>query len=206
MPACAGMTAVQGGAAGRPNAIGLQQRRQHDTSLYLPQRVDHNGTHQHNRVLLGGPPHTSEAKGASAEITSINSAQLGNLDRYGGVQAGTPRSRLGHLVPSPFISTFPIACRQHLADGEEAPLKGVGHPIRIDSEVMWYHKRKGLGVVTGAKSYAVMLVDLLASGRPLGRLQIVATSGASRTDAADMAEAMAEALAEWIRSRRNSSG
>ena len=57
------------------------------------------------------------------------------------------------------------------------------------------------GVVTGEKSYAVMLLDLSSGGRQLGRLQIVATSGASRTDAADMAEAMAEALAKWIDDR-----
>ena len=141
-----------------------------------------------------------EAKGASAEITIVN-MPTGDFRNMGGVQAASPRSRLGSLLPGEFAATFPSACRKFLVEADDAPLKGGGAPLGIDSEVMWYHKRKGFGVVTGEKSYAVMLLDLSSGGRQLGRLQIVATSGASRTDAADMAEAMAEALAKWIDDR-----
>lgn len=140
-----------------------------------------------------------EAKGASAEITPIGGANPGNLRSLSGVQASAPRTRLGSLVPGEFVSSFAPACRKSLVDGKDAPLAASGQPLQIESEVMWYHKRQGLGVVTGEKSYAVMLLDLSSAGRNLGRVQIVATSGASRTDAADMAEAMAEELADWIR-------
>ncbi|MCB9851952.1 MAG: hypothetical protein H6819_02560 [Phycisphaerales bacterium] len=142
-----------------------------------------------------------EAKGASAEITPIGGANPSNFRNFAGVQAAAPRTRLGNLVPGEFISSFAPACQKCLVDGKEAPLAGSGQPVQIDSEVMWYHKRQGLGVVTGEKSYAVMLLDLSGAGRNLGRVQIVASSGASRTDAADMAEAMAEELADWIRGR-----
>lgn len=143
-----------------------------------------------------------EAKGASAELTPVDVSGAGNFSNIAGVQASAPRSRLGNLVPGEFISTFPTACRKHLVDGKDAPLAGAGQPLQIGSEVMWYHHRKGIGVVTGEKSYAVMLLDLSAGGRNLGRVQIVASSGASRTDAADMADAMAEELADWIRVRQ----
>lgn len=143
-----------------------------------------------------------EAKGASAELTQIDNSRGGNFANVSGVQAGSPRTRLGHLVPGDFISSFAPACRKFLAEGDDAPLTGSGQPLQIDSEVMWYHQRKGLGVVTGEKSYAVMLLDLQSGGRSMGRVQIVASSGASRTDAADMAEAMAEELADWIRQRQ----
>ncbi len=145
-----------------------------------------------------------EAKGASAEVEIINNPTA-NFRNMGGVQAGQPRSRLGSLMPGEFAATFPAACRKYLVEADDAPLKGSGTPLKIDSEVMWYHKRRGLGVVTGEKSYAVMLLDLASGGRQIGRLQIVATSGASRTDAADMAEAMAEELAKWIDDRSGSS-
>lgn len=146
-----------------------------------------------------------EAKGASAEITPIDVSGAGTFSNIAGVQAGTPRTRLGNLVPAAFISSFPTACRKELVDAKDAPLAGSGQALQLDSEVMWYHHRKGLGVVTGAKSYAVMVVDMHAGSRNLGRIQIVASSGASRTDAADMAEAMADEFAVWIRQRQGKS-
>ncbi|HPF40878.1 MAG TPA: hypothetical protein P5081_07255 [Phycisphaerae bacterium] len=143
-----------------------------------------------------------EAKGASAEITPIGGVNPSSLRNFGSVNATAPTSRLGNLVPGDFISGFGPACRKALTEGKDAPLAAAGQPLQISSEVMWYHKRKGLGVVTGEKSYAVMLLDLSGGGRTLGRIQIVASSGASRTDSADMAEAMAEELADWIRGHK----
>lgn len=143
----------------------------------------------------------TEAKGAEAEITIVPGTSIANFNAYDDVSVSAPRTRLGSLVPSSLSSTLPGALKAALTTGEKAPFSGGGNNFSISGEVMWYHERGGLGVITGSKSYAVVLLDLQDGGQALGRLQVVASSGASRTGPEDMAEAVAEAVAEWFEER-----
>jgi len=145
----------------------------------------------------------TEAKGAEAEITIVPGTSIANFNAYGDVSVSAPRTRLGSLVPASLSSTLPGALKAALTTGEKAPFTGGGKNFSISGEVMWYHERGGLGVITGSKSYAVVLLDLQDGGQGLGRLQVVASSGASRTGPEDMAEAVAEAVAEWFEERVN---
>ncbi len=145
----------------------------------------------------------TEAKGAEAEITIVPGTSIANFNAYGDVSVSAPRTKLGSLVPGSLSNTLPGAFKTALTTGEKAPFAGGGKGFSITGEVMWYHERGGLGVITGSKSYVVVLLDLQDGGQSLGRLQVVASSGASRTGPEDMAEAIAEAVAEWFEERVN---
>lgn len=143
----------------------------------------------------------SEVKGADADITIVPGTSIANFNGYGDVVVSTPRTRLGSLVPATLTNTLPAALKAALTTGDKAPFSSGGKQFGISGEVMWYHERGGLGVITGSKSYAVVLLDLQDGGRSLGRLQVVSSSGASRTGPEDMAEAIAEAVADWFDER-----
>lgn len=143
-----------------------------------------------------------EFKGAGSKAAEVPGIRSGGFAQYKGVTIGQPRSDLGRLVDSKFTVALPGAMRKALTTGEKPLFRGGSPTLTIDPEITWYHESGGLGGILGSDSFAVALFWLSDGGTPLGKVQVVTKSGASRTGEADMAKSMAKGLARWFKKQR----
>lgn len=144
----------------------------------------------------------TEVKGASSKATPVPGIVSSELVQYRGVTVGTPRTDLDVLVDRKFMSALPGAVRDALTTGEEILFPGGSPTLNIDPEVTWYYEATGVGDILGSDSYAVVLFWIETDGKPLGKVQLVTKSGASRIDEADMAASMAKGLAKFFKKGR----
>lgn len=147
-----------------------------------------------------------EAKGAKAQAIEVPGTLTTDFSDFKAVEVGEPGNRLGGLVLVDFYHSLRPMLVKYLAQEEGCPFPGgsgsgaaSGPVLRVDSDIMWYHDRGGgLAAVLGKDSFAIGLFTLSYNGEEVGRVQVVTKSGASRTEAPDMAEAMARGLARFI--------
>jgi len=143
-----------------------------------------------------------EAAGASSEGAEVPGTVKSTFARYRGVSVGPVESKLGGLVSAEFKAALPAEVRKALATTEDALFPGGSSKLTIKPEVMWFHDASAIGSIIGSDSYAVVLFHVSGEEGDLGRYQIVTSSAASRTGAADMASSMAGELADWFEQRR----
>ncbi len=143
-----------------------------------------------------------EAAGASSKARAVPGLTSSSLAQCQGISVGTPRSDLGSLVDPKFTSALPVALRDSLTGGEEPLFRGGSPTLEIDSEIAWYHEAGGVGGIVGSDSYVVVLFWLSVDGAPMGKVQLVTKSAASRTGEDDMAKSMAKGLASFLKKHR----
>ena len=143
-----------------------------------------------------------EAKGAGSKARAIPGTITGGLARFRGVQIATPRTDVGGLVDARFRGVLAGHLREALTQGEEPIFPGGSPTMRIEPEITWYHEAGSLGDLMGSDSFAIGLFWLSADGADLGRVQVVTKSGATRTGPEELAESMADGLAEFFEKQR----
>ncbi|MBN2563634.1 MAG: hypothetical protein JXQ75_22165 [Phycisphaerae bacterium] len=143
-----------------------------------------------------------EVQGASSEARAVPGTHTATLATYQAVKIDNPRSDLGGLVDSRFSGVLLGALRGALTEGEEPVFRGGSPVLEIQPEITFYSEAGGLGSILGSDSYAVVLFWLSADGAPVGKVQVVTKSGASRTGEADMAKSMADGLAGFMKKHR----
>lgn len=143
-----------------------------------------------------------EVKGASSKAQPVPGTSVSRYSRYQGVSISNPRTDLGGLVDRKFTSALGTALRKELTTDKDAPFRGGSPTLTIEPEVAWYSEAGGLGGMLGSDSYAVVLFWLSEDGSPLGKVQIVTKSAASRTGEDDMANSMAKKLAGFFSKQR----
>ncbi len=148
----------------------------------------------------------TEVKGASGKAVPVPGLSRASLANYNGVQIGRLRTDLGGLVSAEYRSALPSALRARLTQPREdkpAIFRGGSPVLTINPEIAFYSRPGALGGMLGNDSYAVVLFWLEGGGGPIGKVQVVAKSGASRTGAADLADATAKGLAKYLGGNRD---
>lgn len=151
----------------------------------------------------------TEIKGAGAKAQEVPGTSTAALRQYGGVKVNAPHSDVSRLVDPGFASALPGAVREKLTQRDEnqkdkPPIFSGGPPIlELDPEITFYSRPGSLGEILGSDSYAVVLFWLKADGTDVGKIQVVAKSGASRTGPDDLARASADGLAKFFKKHRN---
>lgn len=149
----------------------------------------------------------TELKGASGKAVPAPGLSRASLANYNGVQIGGPRTDVGWLVNAEYRSALPSALRARLTQprGDKPAIFSGGSPVlTINPEIAFYFRPGALGGMLGNDSIAVVLFWFEGGGGPVGKVQVVAKSGASRTGAADLADATAKGLAEFLDDARDS--
>jgi len=139
-----------------------------------------------------------EVQGATSKAQPVPGTSARGFGQYQGVDIKSPRSDLGSLVDRRFNASLPAELRRHLTTEKGAPFAGGSPVLTIEPEIIWYHEAGGLGGILGSDSYAVGLFWLSAADAPLGKVQVVTRSAATRTGPEDMAKSMAKELAEFF--------
>ncbi len=140
----------------------------------------------------------SEVVGASSKARAVPGLSTARLGQFQGVKINAPRSDLGGLVSSRFTSALPGALRKELITDKDAPFPGGSPTLEIDPEITFFSDQGGVGDLLGSDSYAVALFTLSSDGAPLGKVQVVTKTAASRTGDEDMAKSMAKSLAQFF--------
>lgn len=141
----------------------------------------------------------SEVAGASSKGHAVPGLATSKITACQGVKIGAPRTDLGSLVSSRFSGALPGALRKALTQGKEPMFSGGSPTLEIDPQITWYSEAGGLGGLLGSDSYAVVLFWLSCDGSPLGKVEVVAKTGAARTSDEDMADAVAKGLANFLK-------
>jgi len=145
-----------------------------------------------------------EVAGAGSKAVSVPGTSTSQFSRFNSVKITPPRTDLGGLVDRKFSSALAGALRSELVSGKDPVFHGGSPVLDIDPEITWYSESGGLGGLLGSDSYAVALFWLSSEGAPVGKVQVVTKSGASRTGEAEMAKSMAGELAKFLKKGRPS--
>ncbi len=143
-----------------------------------------------------------EVKGAGSKAVSVPGTSTSQFSRFSGVKISQPRTDLGGLVDRKFSSALTVALKTSLVSGKDPVFHGGSPALEIEPEITWYNEAGGLGGLLGSDSYAVVLFWLSSEGAPVGKVQVVTKSGASRTSEGDMAKSMAGELAKFFKKGR----
>jgi hypothetical protein len=139
-----------------------------------------------------------EAKGAGSDCEPVPGTGGGSFAQFQGVTISPPRSELGGLVNTKFMTSLPTELRKSLVEGEKAQFKGSNPTLAIEPEVCYFHKGGG----PFPTKIAVVLYWLKADGADYGRVQIVTKSEATGTGDEDMAASNAKELASYLEKRK----
>ena len=139
-----------------------------------------------------------EAKGAGSDAEPVPGSGGGSFAQFQGVNIGQPRTDLGGLVNSDFMTSLPNELRKHLVEAEDASFKGSAPSLTIEPEVRYFHRGGG----PFPTKIAVVLYWLRGDGADYGRIQVVTKSEATGTGDDDMAASNARELATYLADRK----
>ena len=135
-----------------------------------------------------------ESKGADSDLTVISESSRVSFTRFDSVEVLPIQSELRHLVPVSFRSALPLAIRSSLTGKDGALRGGKGLTLTVQPIATFFLIKGTFKELVGSYSYAACVFVLLEDGRELSRVQIIARSGANRTDLADLAREMGRSL------------
>lgn len=139
-----------------------------------------------------------EAKGAGSDVEPVPGSGGGSFAQFQGVTIDPPRTDLGGLVNSGFMTSLPTQLQKHLTQEADAPFKGSTPALSIEPEVRYFHRGGG----PFPTKIAVVLYWLKADGSDYGRVQVVTKSEATGTGDDDMANSNAKELASYLAKRK----
>jgi len=144
----------------------------------------------------------NEFRGARSNVIEVPGTISRRIDDFHAVDIRDVRSDLGTLVPTAFADALPRALQSSLINAETAPFAGEGPSLTVAPSIRWYHQPGGVGGLLGSDAYAVVMFHLSNGDDELGKVQVVTRNASSRIGEREMAESMAQELAEWFNDRR----
>jgi hypothetical protein len=140
-----------------------------------------------------------EAKGASSDVEVLSGTNEEALQNYQAVEIQPIQTDLDDVVDKEFTRVLMRVLRRELMTGPEPVFPGGGPALTLTPQVNFYSRPGTMGSVVGSDKYAVAIFFLNDGDRSIGKVWVVTRSAASRTEPADMATNMAQALADFFR-------